>query len=424
MQISTMMNLFLITMLSLASMTANAAFERIVGGKPAQSRSWPWVVSLQRTFGSGDSYRDHFCGGSLIAPDWVITAAHCVEGTLPSGISVLSGIHDLRHGKGTRSEVKRIIMHPDYVTDVFSADLALLQLNDPISGVTTLALLEATGPLTGSQATAIGWGNMKSDTEGLLFPFRLQQVQLPVVSNRVCNEGFEQTQSLLIDPIGSDMLCAGYLAGGKDTCQGDSGGPLMIRQAGQWVLAGLTSWGEGCANSYGVYTRVSWFIDFIHDAVYRDYFAAADADGNGVINLRDKTRQRQDLQSRLKTYLDECWMPAFSCGDLDGDRRSDWNDLEKMSQDTEEDFQRWIREVWEPEKNAAITRSTRTASPGPVTGESGRESGLGRCKTGNADLDGGLIFLSGLSEAQGSGQGNRLCRRAATTHKEPGRIPD
>jgi len=360
-----MMNLFAIALMCFVSLAANAAEERIVGGKPASSRAWPWVVSLQHRFGSGDGYRDHFCGGSLIAPAWVITAAHCVEGSKPLDIEVLSGVHDLRHGKGTRAGVKRIIVHPDYVTDIFSADLALLQLDTPLPAA-TLALRETNATLTGTQATAVGWGNMRADTVGQLFPFRLQQVQLPIVSNRACNEGFEQTVSPLIDPIGSDMVCAGYLAGGKDTCQGDSGGPLMVRQEKAWVLVGLTSWGEGCANSYGVYTRVSAFAGFIRDAVARDYFAAADADGNGLINNRDKQRQRQELQARLKTYLEECWIPAFSCGDLDGDRRADWNDLEQMSQQTEAGFQRWSREVWEPEKNAAIARSARTSSSGPV----------------------------------------------------------
>ncbi|MGI9211387.1 MAG: S1 family peptidase [Methylococcaceae bacterium] len=329
---------------------AEAATDRIVGGTTAQADGWPWVVSLEFSFGVNEVYRDHFCGGSLIASDWVITAAHCVDGTQAIQINVLSGISDLRHGKGVVSTVKRIIVHPDYIGGVFNGDLALLQLTQPLADSPTLPLVQTTGKLIGNKATAVGWGNMKADSASPLFPFRLQQVTLPVVSNKTCNEGFEQNQSQLVNPVGSDMLCAGYLAGGKDTCQGDSGGPLMIRQEGKWVLVGLTSWGEGCATSYGVYTRVSQYIDFIHNAVYRDYFAAADVDQNGVVNNKDKNRQRQLSQTGVETFIKDCWMPEFSCGDLNGDHRSDWNDLEQMGRETEAGFQRWVREVWEPER--------------------------------------------------------------------------
>jgi secreted trypsin-like serine protease len=353
----TLINLLMAVVLSSGVGTSPGATSgRIIGGRPADSARWPWVVSLQHTYGDSDPYHNHFCGGSLIAPDWVITAAHCVEATQPFDVAVFFGATNLRHGRGTTVGVRRIIVHPDYFADLFTGDLALLQLDSPVQDAPVVALVNATATLTGSRAVAVGWGNMKADTDSPLFPFRLQQVELPIVSNTTCNEGFEQAQSLLINPIGSDMLCAGYLAGGKDTCRGDSGGPLMIRRNGQWVLAGLTSWGEGCASSYGVYTRLSRFVDFIRDAMSRDYFAAADVDQNGVVNNRDKTRQRQQLRVRVQTYLDECWQPAFSCGDLNGDRRSDWNDLEQMGRDTEADFQRWLREVWQPEKNTASAR--------------------------------------------------------------------
>lgn len=329
---------------------AEAAMDRIIGGTTAHADDWPWVVSLQSGFGVNDAYRDHFCGGSLIASDWVITAAHCVEGTQATQVNILSGTRDLRHGGGSVSTVKRIIVHPDFVGGILKADLALLQLTRPLPDIPTLPLVQTTAKLIGNKATAAGWGNMKADPASQLFPFRLQQVTLPVVSNKTCNEGFEQNQSQLVHPIGSDMLCAGYLAGGKDTCQGDSGGPLMVQQDGKWALIGLTSWGEGCATSYGVYTRVSRYLDFIHDAIYRDYFAAADVDQNGVVNNKDKTRQRQLSQTRVETFINDCWMPEFSCGDLNGDHRSDWNDLEQMGRETEAEFQRWVREVWDPER--------------------------------------------------------------------------
>lgn len=337
-------------MLVLTSLQAQERQDRIVGGHDAVSNAWPWVVSLQKAPSEGDSYRDHFCGGSLIAADWVITAAHCVEGSTPHDLSILAGVSNLRYDQGTAVAVKRIIVHPDYVTDIYTSDLALLQLAQPLHDTPTINLAAPRVKLTGRQATAVGWGNMKDGTGSQLFPFQMQQVMLPIVSNQACNEGFEQVQSSLIDPIGNTMLCAGYLAGGKDTCQGDSGGPLMVKLDGHWALAGLTSWGEGCATSYGVYTRVNHFNSFVQETMETDYFAAADLDQNGIVNFKDKKRQNGLLRAEVKTYFDDCWMPAKTCGDLNGDTRVDWLDLEQESQDIESRYQRWISEIWEPER--------------------------------------------------------------------------
>lgn len=323
---------------------------RIIGGSAAVSNRWPWVVSLQYASSGNDHYSGHFCGGSLIAPDWVITAAHCVDGSNPWDVSVVAGISNLRHDRGSDVAVKRIIVHPDYEAEVFVNDLALLQLTSPVNNTDTIELVGIRENLIGKWATATGWGNMKATSDSQLFPFQLQQVKLPIVSNRTCNEGFEQAQLGASNPVNKTMLCAGYLAGGKDTCQGDSGGPLMVWENGQWLLAGLTSWGEGCASGYGVYTRLSWFVEYIRKTIQIDYFKAADSDGNNIITIRDKIRQRKLLQNQTKTYLNDCWLPALTCGDLNGDKRVDWRDLEQQGQDTETGYQRWVREIWAPEQ--------------------------------------------------------------------------
>ena len=239
--------------------------QRIVGGNAADPGEWPWQVALV----NGDAtnfYYGQFCGGSLIDEEWVLTAAHCVyDLTSVSEVDVVAGIYDLWAPVAgyQRRDVTHIVMHPDYNDSTSDSDIALLKLSSPISiggtGETKTALIplvsDSVGSLSGTTSWVTGWGNTESVPE---WPDELQEVDVPIITNTLCSSSY--------GGITATMMCAGYQQGGKDSCQGDSGGPLVINDAGNWKLAGVVSWGYGCAdpNYYGVYARVSEFTTWIN----------------------------------------------------------------------------------------------------------------------------------------------------------------
>ncbi len=231
----------------------------IVGGKIAKEGDWPWMVTLQK----GDW---HHCGGSLIAPQWVLTASHCVvdksrNARSSSKYTVAVGPHRLSNIT-ERIKVVKVILHPDYDDDTMVNDVALVKLERPLSNVEILAINGNTSlPKAGTDATVIGWGALSEDGE---YPDVLRQVTLPVVSNSTANKPESYGGS-----ITSQMLAAGLKNGGKDSCQGDSGGPLVIKQNGQWLQVGVVSWGHGCArpNNYGIYARLSSLKSWISDRI-------------------------------------------------------------------------------------------------------------------------------------------------------------
>uniref|UniRef100_A0AAR2L979 Peptidase S1 domain-containing protein n=1 Tax=Pygocentrus nattereri TaxID=42514 RepID=A0AAR2L979_PYGNA len=165
----------------------------------------------------------------------------------------------------TRS-VSKLIIHPDYSSSTHDNDLALLKLSSSVTftNFITPICLAAAGSkfFNGTLTWVTGWGNTASGVS-LPSPKTLQEVQIPVVGNRKCNCLYG------VGAITDNMVCAGLLAGGKDSCQGDSGGPLVSKQSGVWVQAGIVSFGIGCAqpNFPGVYTRVSQYQDWINQQI-------------------------------------------------------------------------------------------------------------------------------------------------------------
>ena len=242
---------------------------RIVGGYEAQPGAWPWMVGL--VYSGYDIYHGQYCGGVLISSKWVLTAAHCVDNQSIFDFYIVSGIHDLIADSGNRFDVKQIIQHPGFSSDKNDYDYALVELTTnapqtPIAIYSGLSFGGADKSLTGEIVTVIGWGS--TSPSGKIYPNKLQQVELPVISNATCNEAYPSE-------ITDNMICAGYAEGGKDSCFGDSGGPLMARIDGEWVHAGVVSWGQGCAEPgfYGVNARSSEAVSFIKQHVSDASFA-------------------------------------------------------------------------------------------------------------------------------------------------------
>ncbi|XP_023813696.1 mast cell tryptase-like [Oryzias latipes] len=229
---------------------------RIVGGQDAPAGFWPWQVSLQTS--------SHFCGGSLINNQWVLTAAHCFPSGSASGVTVVLGLQSLQgsNPNNVSRTITRLIIHPNYNSN--DNDIALLQLSSPVNFTNYISpvCLSATNSTfySGVNTWVTGWGNIGSGVS-LPAPQTLQEVQVPIVGNRRCKCSYSS--------ITDNMVCAGLLEGGKDSCQGDSGGPLVIKQNNRWIQAGVVSFGRGCAlpNFPGVYTRVSQYQTWINTQI-------------------------------------------------------------------------------------------------------------------------------------------------------------
>ncbi|HEX8585668.1 MAG TPA: serine protease [Allosphingosinicella sp.] len=232
---------------------------RIVGGRPYTIAEAPYQVALVRGY-AGNRYQ--FCGGTLIAPDTVVTAAHCIDNSIvqndPARLDIVAGTAFFPEA-GERIKARSIAVHPRWNSTNNDFDIAIVKLQTPsaLGRPVEVGAADVAPPTT---ATVTGWGALSEGGRG---SEELMGVSIPIVDSGVCNA--EESYNNSITP---QMLCAGVREGGLDSCQGDSGGPLVTGTGSSARLVGVVSWGEGCARraKYGVYTRVSavapWIASF------------------------------------------------------------------------------------------------------------------------------------------------------------------
>ncbi len=289
-----------------------ATASRVYGGRAAQPGAWPAQVALiaeqpPQEGQQGKSY-GQFCGGSLIARQWVLTAAHCItegDGSLSDVSKIWVQTGSNRLGEGDLRPIVSIVRHEGYNPVLIDNDIALLKLAEPVqqsSGpVGAISVIGQGKALPEGPAVVVGWGFMEQDK----LPIDLMETDISIVPNATCNAGMaEQTKrdmgaflltigqisripedkleaafdiltSNLGPALNDNMVCAGVASGERTSCNGDSGGPLMIKQAdGSWLQVGVVSWGRnplsgnstsrcGHPELYAVYTRLSNYYDWI-----------------------------------------------------------------------------------------------------------------------------------------------------------------
>ena len=314
----------------------------VVGGSVVDHKRYPWMAALVSASDQNAS-SGQFCGGSLIAKNWVLTAAHCIENETAGSTDVLVGQLDLNENNGQRVSASRIIIHPGYESNGYP-DLALVELKSPIQApVISLPSRNNPAPNDGEIATVIGWGQI---SETGPYSDKLLETSLPIVDHNTCNRAYNNE----IDQ--DSMVCAGTPSGDKDSCYGDSGGPLFVKRNDEYVQAGVVSFGEECglAGVPGVYARVSSYYDWISG-----YAPVKAYDTNGNSNSGDNDNSTgNDTDNNTDTDADngnnnngdsDTTDPVDTTPDAPSD--SSWTFNENVDG--------WFEEVYLPDDTGAIS---------------------------------------------------------------------
>lgn len=229
---------------------------KIIGGGPTTIEENPYMVALTQPDGF------QFCGGAIVAPHKILTAAHCTQGSQPADIKVVAGRTSLSQDEGVTANVTNIWVNPNFDSNTMVNDSSVLTLDQDLpQAPVQIATPDDTDLYTaGANSTVLGWGTDESGNTSDV----LKKVDVPVTADADCTASYQDQ----FDP--NTMVCAGLKEGGKDSCQGDSGGPLVGMKAdGTLREIGIVSWGQGCAeaNFYGVYGRVSAMSDLIQEQI-------------------------------------------------------------------------------------------------------------------------------------------------------------
>src|SRR5215218_892785 len=266
----------------LANEADGSIHPQVVGGTPVPDGKYPFMTSIQADTSNRGGYQEHYCGGTLIDQDSVLTAGHCVEfigketnnRTLDyRDVRLVVGVTVLSSDQGRVRRIDRrsdIHIHPNFRRKTLRYDAAVIKLSRPVKSIAPIKLADVgsddldTPPGT---ATIAGWGSTVAQPPFASgprprYPKRMQEADLPLVSDSQCKTRYGD------DFIRALMVCAGE--GGIDACQGDSGGPMFVEDStGVRRQIGITSWGYGCAAPRfpGVYAEVN--AQPIHDFIVR-----------------------------------------------------------------------------------------------------------------------------------------------------------
>ena len=286
----------------------------ITGKTEAIQGEQPWMVALVDD--GLDAYDGTFCGGTLIAPQWVLTAAHCIEDMRAAEVDVVVGRYQLSSSQGERIDATHLIMHPDY--SEFN-DIALIHLAAPATAGQPIPLVTyATEYLddAATEARVTGWGLIPEKGDEF-YPDNLHGVSVPIITDEQCKITYGRD-------VDNTVLCAGFDSGGADACDGDSGGPLIVPDGNNWALAGVVSWGDGCGlpGGYGVYTRVvsyeAWIKGYLSGSTAlpeQDSYPIASSDEEWDEDWEDEYYANEVLISTQET--DQGFVDIYSLGAYD-----------------------------------------------------------------------------------------------------------
>ena len=241
---------------------------RIVGGRRALPNEYPYQVALEterRSLWSGSSSFRQFCGASILNDRWIVTAAHCLQRQNVDRLRGVIATNSLRDMNRSSVTFEKMIIHPGYNSFSVRNDIGLLKTRQSIQSMSSGRFVSPVClPRQGQQfrgtGVITGFGHVREG--GPSSPLLLSSV-LNILPDQSCLSTYGSEYTL------PEMLCGGFLTGGRDTCQGDSGGPFAQRTANGWTLVGITSFGRGCArpNTPGVYTRVSNYVNWIQNII-------------------------------------------------------------------------------------------------------------------------------------------------------------
>ncbi|XP_025986900.1 uncharacterized protein LOC105197529 isoform X2 [Solenopsis invicta] len=234
---------------------------------------YPWQVAILKKNITDSVY---VCGGTLISPRHIITAAHCIKTHAGRGLRARLGEWDVNHDNEFYPFIERdivsVFIHPEFYAGTLDNDIAILKLDHDVDfaknpHISAACLPDKLDDFTGTRCWTTGWGKDAFGDYGK-YQNILKEVDVPVVSNHVCEQQMRRTRLGPGFNLHPGFVCAGGEEG-KDACKGDGGSPMVCERHGRWQLTGVVSWGIGCGqvNVPGVYTRVSYYLDWIRQIV-------------------------------------------------------------------------------------------------------------------------------------------------------------